>query len=157
MIRGVADEKLVNGVLRLLSEKDKYIYIRDVVTGGLLGATLCNAITCNREKFSLSLFAGSLVLGGGSTTGSGGTILFDELVADSKKELVHSDNRVEIVLAPDKAGDVDDNGPVISRGFIGARSKTWEFNVETFPHRHNNALKQVNASLASLYKTLDTL
>lgn len=157
LIRGRADEKLVNGVLRLLKEKKKYIYIKDVVTGGLLGATICNAITCNNKDFSLALFAGSLVLGGMAGNESRSSHLFDELVADSKEELADSENRVEIVLGVANNELSPENPTITTRVFIGAGCKNWEHSIETFPHQHNRAAKLVNASLAELYKTLDIL
>jgi nicotinamide-nucleotide amidase len=157
LIRGRADEELVDGVLRLLKEKNKYIYIRDVETGGLLGATICNAITCNDEDFSLSLFAGSLVLGGMAADDSGSCSLFDKLVIDSKEQLKKSKGRVEIVIARSQNEISSDNSSVISKVFIGAGSEHFEFSIETFHHQHNNAVKLVNSSLAFLYKTLERL
>jgi len=161
LIRGNADEKLVDSVLRVLSEKGKYIYIRDVITGGLLGAVICNAIYCSKDKFSASLFAGSLVLGGLETSPNDKN-LFDSLVVDSKSELEMKKNRIEIVLAPHVGGAgknslADKSSSSVVRWFIGSREFSTDFKIAGLLSGHNASSSLVNTSLGALYQMIASL
>ena len=150
LIKGRPDEKLVFGVLRVLTEKKRYVYIRDMATGGLLGATICNAIGSASDEFSNALFAGSLVLGG---TFSGEVITsYQELVSDARQEIACCENRVELVIAPDE----EETSSMFIKCFVGTGNKSREFKLKTLPGV-SNASRLVNASLASLYDMVEAI